>query len=224
MCGRYSLTPGLMILQRRFSFAAEQLSLASRYNLAPGQIAPVVVGEESGVLKLMRWGLVPTWAKDTSIGYKMINARAETVAEKPSFKRPLQRRRCLVLADGFYEWCKVPGKKTKLPLRFVLKSHEPFAFAGLWDTWVKPEGDELHPFTLITTQANELIQPVHNRMPVILPQENEDVWLDPDNRDLPKLTALLKPYPTEEMEAYPVSTLVNSPKNDVPECIEESPS
>lgn len=127
-----------------------------------------------------------------------------------------------MLADGFYEWRKVPGEKTKLPLRFVLKSGEPFAFAGLWDTWINPEGDELHTFTIITTQANELIQPVHHRMPVILAQEHEDVWLDPDNRDTQRLTALLKPYPTEEMEAYPVSTLVNSPKNDSPECIEVS--
>ena len=224
MCGRFTLTPGLTILQRRFSFAAEQLSLNPRYNLAPGQNAPVVVGEGARVLKLMRWGLVPSWAKDTSIGYKMINARAETVAEKPSFKRPLQRRRCLVLADSFFEWRKVPGEKTKLPLRFVLKSREPFAFAGLWDTWIKPEGDELQTFTIITTEANELVQPVHHRMPVILPQEHEDAWLDPDNRDTQKLTALLKPYPTEEMEAYPVATLVNSPKNDSPECIEESSS
>ena len=129
-----------------------------------------------------------------------------------------------MLADGFYEWRKVPGEKNKLPLRFVLKSREPFAFAGLWDTWNKPEGEELHTFTILTTEANELIQPVHNRMPVILPQEHEDVWLDPDNRNLQNLTALLKPYPIEEMEAYPVSTLVNSPKNDSHECIEKSSS
>ena len=224
MCGRYTLTSGLVILQRRFGFAAEQLNLEPRYNLAPSQQAPVIVMAGSYSVKMMRWGLVPSWAKVASIGYKMINARAETVGEKPSFKRPLQRTRCLVLADGFFEWRKVPGEKTELPLRFVLKSHEPFAFAGLWDTWIKPEGDELQTFTIITTEANELVQPVHNRMPVILPQEHEDVWLDPDNRDLQKLTALLKPYPTEKMEAYPVSTLVNSPKNDSPECIEVSSS
>ena len=224
MCGRYTLTSGLTILQRRFSFAAEQLNLEPRYNLAPGQNAPVIVSEDSNLLKLMRWGLVPSWAKETSTGYKMINARAETLPEKPTFKKSLQRRRCLVVADGFFEWANVPGTRSKIPMRFVLRSREPFAFAGLWDTWGKPDGDELHTFTIITTQANDLLQPVHNRMPVILPQENEDLGLDPDNRDMERLVFLLQPYPSNEMVAYPVSPLVNSPKNDKPECIQEIPS
>ena len=224
MCGRYTLASGLTILQRRFSFSPVQLPFDPRYNLAPGQNAPVVVGERSRVLKLMRWGLVPSWAKNTTIGYKMINARAETVAEKPSFKSSFRRRRCLILSDGFFEWAKVPGTRTKIPMRFVLRSREPFAFAGLWDTWKKPEEDEVNSFTIITTQANDLLQLVHNRMPVMLPQDHEEYWLDPDNLDMERLSSLLKPYPSKEMVAYPVSPLVNSPKNDQPECIQEVPS
>ena len=221
MCGRYTLTPGLTILQRRFSFTAEQITLKPRYNLAPSQGAPVIVVEDSRKLKVMHWGLVPFWAKETSIGHKLINARAETLAEKPSFRQSLKRRRCLVLADGFYEWRKVPTGRTKIPMRFVLRSREPFAFAGLWDIWGKPDGSELQSFTIITTEANDLLRPVHNRMPVILPQEAEDEWLDPEVRQVGTLTPLLKPFPSGMMEAYEVSTRVNSPRNDAPDCIEE---
>ena len=149
----------------------------------------------------------------------MINARAETLAQKSSFRKSLKARRCLVLVDGFYEWCKVKGSRTKVPMRFVLKSREPFAFAGLWDTWEKPDGGELQSFTIITTEANELLGPVHDRMPVILRQEDDDMCLDLDLKDVGKLLPVLRPYPSEKMEAYQVSTLVNSPKNDTPECI-----
>lgn len=169
-------------------------------------------------LSLMRWGLIPSWAKDTAIGNRMINARAETLAEKPSFRKAFEKRRCIVPADSFFEWRKTNGK-TKIPVRFVLKSREPFAFAGLWETWRKPDGQELRSFTIITTAANDLLRPIHDRMPVILRQSDEGKWLDPSAADAAKLTLLLAQYPAEAMESYDVSTLVNSPRNDVPECI-----
>lgn len=220
MCGRYTLTSGLTILQRRFGFSAEQISLEPRYNLAPGQEAPVVICEGNNTFRMMRWGLVPFWAKEASIGAKMINARAETLPQKPSFRKPFRERRCLILADGFYEWRKGEGKGKKIPIRFVLPSREPFAFAGLWDIWKKPDGSLLHTFTIITTQANELLRPVHDRMPVILQPEDENLWLDPNLKDVTRLTPLLTPYPANALEAYDVSAIVNSPKNDVPECVQ----
>ena len=220
MCGRYTLTSGLAILQRRFGFSAEQMKLEPRYNLAPGQDAPLVTCEEKKTLRLMRWGLVPSWAKQASSGYKMINARAETLPQKASFRKPFRERRCLVLADGFYEWRKGEGKGKKTPIRFVLPSREPFAFAGLWDIWKKTDGTLVYSFTIITTQANDLPRPVHDRMPVILRPEDEDLWLDPNLKDVTRLTPLLTPYAANALEAYDVSTIVNSPKNDVPECIQ----
>jgi putative SOS response-associated peptidase YedK len=178
----------------------------------------VIVEHDQRVLKLMKWGLVPFWAKDEKIGYKMINARSEGIESKPSFRDPFKKRRCLVLSDGFYEWKKFDAK-TKVPYFIRLKSGEPFAFAGLWDIWDK--GDEpLETFTIMTTENNELMEPIHNRMPVILHEKDEGLWLDPELKDPEKLTPLLKPYPSEEMELYVVSTVVNSPKNDVPDCIE----
>jgi putative SOS response-associated peptidase YedK len=215
-------------LQARFKFEPTDIVLPPRYNLAPGQDAPVIIQEKSRVLKLMHWGLVPSWAKETSTGYKMINARAETLTQKPSFKKSFQRRRCLVPADGFYEWRK-NGGRAKTPLRFVLKSGEPFAFAGLWDIWQGSDEDEtegnnrlpLLSFTIITTEANDLIRPIHDRMPVILQPKDEDAWLDPDLKDVNKLVSLLVPYPSDKMMGYEVSSLVNSPKNDTPECLLE---
>ena len=168
---------------------------------------------------MMRWGLVPFWAKEPSIGYKMINAKSETLTEKPSFRKPFKEKRCLVLADGFYEWEKT-DKKNKVPYRFVLKNRQPFAFAGLWDVWKTPEGDTLLSFTIITTRANELMERIHDRMPVILNEKDEAKWLDPEFKDTDKLSSLLQPYPSEQMVAYKVSTIVNSPKNDTPSCIE----
>ena len=165
----------------------------------------------------MRWGLIPSWAKSASGGSRMINARAETLAERPSFRTALQRRRCLVLADGFYEW---QGKgSSKRPMRITTASGEPFAFAGLWDGWRDPKGEVVRSCTIITTSANELLSPIHDRMPVILTRELEPLWLDQDIQASAALTDVLVPHPANVMEAYEVSTLVNSPANDRPEMV-----
>src|SRR5207245_977678 len=142
---------------------------------------------------LLHWGLIPSWAKDTTVGYKMINARSETIMEKPSFKKPFQKSRCLVAADGFFEWSVPVGSKSKIPMRITLQSREPFAMAGLWEKWKSPEGKEIRSFTIITTAANKVMEPIHNRMPVILSKESEDQWLDPESKP-EKLLELLRPY------------------------------
>lgn len=218
MCGRYTQTKGLYDIRLQVDIEDFLRDITPRYNIAPGQRAPVIVNDGRISVKLMQWGLIPSWAKDPAIGNKMINARAETLTEKPSFKRLIGKRRCLVLTDGFYEWRK-EGRR-KVPMRFVLKSREPFAFAGLWDSWRKPDGGELQSYTIITTQANELLKPIHDRMPVILDDPAQKTWLDAAVTDPRILTALLRPFPSELMEAYDVSTVVNSPANDRPECIE----
>lgn len=217
MCGRYSQAADLKTLKRRFGLEGE-VALKPRYNLAPSQEGPVVVGNSPRRLKLMRWGLVPSWAEGPSLGPRLINARAETLAERPAFHRAFQSRRCLVLADGFYEWRKEKG--AKVPMRFVLRNREPFAFAGLWETWKDPQGPELQSFTIVTTGANELLKPVHDRMPAILRPEQEALWLDAGFNDTRALSRLLAPYPPEEMEGYAVSPLVNSPRNDLQRCLE----
>jgi putative SOS response-associated peptidase YedK len=215
MCGRYTQTADIATLQRRFGFADSLIALKPRYNIAPSQDAPVVVAEKGArALRLYRWGLVPSWAKDPAIGHKMINARAETAAVKPSFKRPLERSRCLVAADGFYEWRKEAGI-VKTPMRIVLKSREPFAMAGLWDAWKSPEGKTVETFAILTTEANALMRPIHDRMPVILRKEDEALWLDPAAR-AQDVAALLAPIADNALEAYEVSRLVNSPANDTP--------
>lgn len=166
----------------------------------------------------MRWGLVPVWAKDVKIGYRMINARAETLGEKSAWARLLKRRRCLIPADGYYEWKKDGGKKG-IPNRIILKGEDLFAFAGLWDEWRSPEGETIRSCTIITTSPNQLMAPIHDRMPVILPREAEALWLDDRNEDVGQLRQFLAPYPPEQMAAYQVSTLVNAAGTDVPECI-----
>ncbi|OQP17535.1 MULTISPECIES: SOS response-associated peptidase [Geobacillus] len=217
MCGRFTLTADSETLQTLFRFRYQGL-LAPRFNIAPGQDVLTIVAEGGErVGKMMRWGLVPFWAKDARIGAKMINARAETVDEKASFRHAFKRRRCLILADGFYEWKKEGTKK--VPYRFTLKTGEPFAFAGLWERWKGPSGP-LETCTIMTTRANELIAPIHDRMPVILPPERHDDWLDASFDDSEYLKSLLLPYPSELMRMYEVSPLVNSPKHDVSACIE----
>jgi putative SOS response-associated peptidase YedK len=218
MCGRFTLTTDLELLEERFSFCAKSLSYKPRYNIAPSQPVLAVIGDDKGARAgLLRWGLIPSWAKDTEIGNRMINARSETIAEKPSFRRALQKRRCLILADGFYEWRKEGKKKT--PLFISLASREPFAFAGLWETWRPPDGEPIHSCTIITTTTNSLMEPIHNRMPVILSRAAEALWLDRTIDDPQKLLPLLVPYAEMQMDAYEVALTVNSPKNDSPACV-----
>ncbi|MBI4348912.1 MAG: SOS response-associated peptidase [Elusimicrobia bacterium] len=222
MCGRFTVTVGIEALRKRFGFAQPEFDLRPRYNLAPTQDAPVVTEAEGGRrLELYRWGLIPSWAKDAKIGTQMINARSETAAEKPSFRRCFARQRCLVLADGFYEWKSVaPGLKR--PMRIVLKTREPFAFAGLWDEWKGPDGRALRTFTILTTEAPAGLRDLHERVPVILEPEREAVWLDPKAAP-DRLRLALRPPLEERLEVYPVSPLVNSPKADVEDCIAPAP-
>lgn len=218
MCGRFTYANEFRDIRIRFDLEKEIPLFRPRYNTAPAQEVPVIFNRDSArTLTMMQWSLIPSWAKDPAIGNKMINARAETLAEKSAFTRLIRKRRCLVLADGFYEWRK-EGKRM-VPMRIRLKTAEPFGFAGLWDSWRKPDGSELQSFTIITTEANELLRSIHDRMPVILGEEDERKWLDFDMQDPSKLLSRLKPYPPELLEAYDVSTLVNSPRNDLPECI-----
>ncbi len=218
MCGRYSLIMTIGELQNRFEFDGERLGYAPSYNIAPTQNVLTVVGGEERRGGYMRWGLIPFWAKDKSIGSRMINARAETVVEKPSFRNAFKRRRCLIIADGFYEWQKVGAKKR--PMRIVMQSGEPFAFAGLWETWRDPEGEVVPSCTIITTSANDLLSSIHDRMPVILPRDLEDFWLDDSVTDPDALTSVLTPYDDEAMDTYEVSTLVNNVRNNGPEVLE----
>lgn len=218
MCGRFTLTTDLSNLEERFSFHAANVSYTPHYNIAPRQQVLTVLGGEERRAGFFRWGLIPSWAKDVSIGNRLINARAETVAEKPSFRRALQKRRCLVLADGFYEW-KKDGKK-KTPMYIKLKSHEPFGFAGLWERWKSSQNETIHSCTIITTTPNSLMESIHNRMPVILPRDAEAVWLDCSLEDSALLLSLLVPYSADHMEAYAVSPAVNSPRTDSRMCIE----
>lgn len=223
MCGRYTLTAEEDRLQQRFLFELNRkMLLEMRYNIAPQQDAPVVVFDQGGrQLRMMRWGLVPFWAREASIGNRMINARGETVAEKPSYRKPFQRSRCLVLADGFYEWKKGEGKGRKTPMRILRKDREPFAFAGLWETWKGQAGQPLHTFTIITTEANSMMKDIHDRMPVILEAGEEPLWLGEEKVSVEQLHCLLDPYPDELLTAYQVPRVVNNPANDTPECIEE---
>ena len=217
MCGRFSLIADLRELGERFGFDPDGLTHPPRYNAAPTQPALAVMNGDGRHAERLSWGLVPSWAKDARVGSRMINARAETLAERPAFRAAFARRRCLVLADGFYEWRRVGS--SRIPMRIVMKSGEPFAFAGLWDSWRDPEGDVVRSCTIITTEPNELLRPIHDRMPVILSRDAEPLWLDDDLRDPGLLGNLLSPYPADLMEAYRVSALVNRPSNDGPEVI-----
>jgi putative SOS response-associated peptidase YedK len=218
MCGRFTLITNLGAIAKRFGVSRFLEEVGPRYNAAPTQTVIVVNDDGARRLTQMRWGLIPSWAKDPAIGNRMINARAETAATKPAFRVALRKRRCLIPGDGFYEW--KPTGRRKQPVYIALKSREPFGFAGLWESWTSPKGEEIRSCTIITTEANELLKPIHDRMPVILTRDAEAVWLDPTTEDAAKLLSLLKPYPEEGMEVYPVSRLVNSPENDSPDCIE----
>jgi|AMFO01.1.fsa_nt_gi putative SOS response-associated peptidase YedK len=218
MCGRFTLTARLELLEERFAFQATDLPYTPSYNIAPGQpVLTVIHAEEGSRARYARWGLVPSWAKDPAIGNRMINARVETVADKPSFRQALRRQRCLVLADGFYEWQHLG--KTKQPMYISLHGHRPFAFAGLWDVWQAPTGTPLYTCTILTTTANTLLRPVHHRMPVLLDPAAEAYWLDQNIETPDILLPLLQPYPPAQMQMHPVTRLVNSPLHNSPACI-----
>jgi putative SOS response-associated peptidase YedK len=217
MCGRYTVIAPAPALAERFS--AQEAGLpAPTFNAAPSQALPIITNAAPGQIQLVRWGLVPSWSRDPASGPKPINARAETLAEKPSFQQLLARRRCLVLADSFYEW--QATERGKIPHRILLKSEEPFAFAGLWDEWLDRSTGELHPtFTIITTEPNELMARLHNRMPVILPgPEAERAWLA-EGLGTAQHQQLLMPYDTALMKEYVITTRVNSPAHNDPEVL-----
>ncbi|MDE2860455.1 MAG: SOS response-associated peptidase [Chloroflexota bacterium] len=219
MCGRYSLAVYASELALRFDFEGGEETLPPRFNIAPTQEVLAVTrnaDDSRNAARGMRWGLIPFWAKDISIGNRMINARAESIDTSPAFHRAFERRRCLVIADGFYEWLKVG--KDRVPMRISLRSGEPFAFAGLWETWRSPDGEPVASCSIITTTANAVMEPIHSRMPVILPEYAESVWLDAAGaRSAAELKELLIPYAGTDLEVYEVSKLVNSPRNDTPE-------
>jgi putative SOS response-associated peptidase YedK len=219
MCGRFTLRTDLRHLETTFDFDGGP-DHSPRFNIAPTQdVAAVRRNQEADQRELvfLHWGLIPSWADDPKIGNRMINARAETVAEKPAFRSAFTKRRCLVVADGFYEWQKVGGKKQ--PYFIHRQDDEPFAFAGLWEFW-KGDGEEIQSCTLITTEANALMEPIHDRMPVILSPEDYPIWLDAEFKDKESLKGLLRPCDPALLEAYPVTTLVNNPRNDLAKCIE----
>lgn len=225
MCGRFTLSQSTEAIAEVFRLA-DVPTLEARYNIAPTQLVSGVVCvppasaqslEQCRQLRLLRWGLVPSWAKDLAMGSRLINARAETVAEKPSFRSAFRHRRCLVVADGFYEWQRQERKKQ--PFYFRLLDGQLFAFAGLWERWKDSTGETVESCTILTTEANELMRPIHDRMPVILDPKDYDLWLDPAVQKAERLQQILCPFRSEAMTAYPVSTQVNKPANNSPECI-----
>lgn len=220
MCGRYSQTQSAETIKDAFQLTTLP-DIQPRYNIAPTQpVAVIGVRDGDRRHRLLTWGLVPSWAKDPSIGSRMINARSETVSEKPSFRAAFKRRRCLVVADGFYEWQRQGQGKPKQPYYFHLKNQRPFGFAGLWEHWSSPDGSEIQSCTILTTAPNALLEPVHNRMPVILAEADYDAWLDPTYYDPKHLQGMLRPFEAEAMAGYEVSTAVNSPTHDSPDCLE----
>jgi putative SOS response-associated peptidase YedK len=221
MCGRFTNNAGPEQVEKEFKIGRLNPELfRPRFNIAPMQKIPAVLESSGGrVVEALRWGLIPGWAKDDSIGSKLINARAETLAEKPSFRNAFRSRRCIIPATGFYEWQK-KGAGAKQPFYFHLKDKEVFGFAGLYEEWTDKEtGEQIDTCTIITTEANEVLRPVHERMPVILKAEHYDRWLDKNEKDTEKLQEFLAPYPAEEMTSYPVSRSVNIPDVDSEELI-----
>jgi putative SOS response-associated peptidase YedK len=223
MCGRYKLTAQEKWLSFLFNLPPEDVDWVVRWNVAPTQEVATVRQhgkEPRRIFTRMRWGLIPSWAKDASFGPKAINAVAETAAEKPAFREPMRRQRCLIPADGFYEW-KQSGGKVKQPYKIEMTEGGVFAFAGLWDRWKDPSGREIVTCTILTTEANALLKDIHHRMPVILKPEDYDLWLDPGVTDPAKVADLLKPFDAREMRKHTVGTAVNKVANDGPECAEE---
>jgi putative SOS response-associated peptidase YedK len=222
MCGRFNRRASPRDVADLFDVTVSELP--PRYNIAPTQpVAAVRIrpSEKGRELVDLRWGLIPSWADDPKIGFRLINARADTAATKPSFRAAFKARRCLIPSSGFYEWQKREGTKLKQPFHIGLKDDRLFAFAGLWEEWHNPGGEVIESFTILTTDANELMRPIHNRMPVILPPADYAAWLDPKEQDREALTKLLRPFSPDEMVAYPISTFVNSPRNEGPKCVEK---
>lgn len=216
MCGRFTLTLDPVILRQAFDLGEMPPDWIPRYNIAPSQPVAVVADAKTRNVDFMRWGLVPSWAKDIDIGNRLINARAETLAEKPSFRSAFARRRCLILADGFFEWKKIKSGPST-PYYIQMEAKSPFAFAGLWEVWHAPEGDALKSCTIITCPPNARVAPIHDRMPVIFDPREAWGWLE--ERPQAELTAMLKPHRAEDMVAYPINRLVNDPKRDEPAII-----
>src|SRR2546422_685407 len=213
MCGRYTLMTPVEQLSELFQFP-EIITLKPRYNIAPSQSVAVVrrlPDDTDRKLAMLRWGLIPAWVKDPAKARQPINAKSETVAELPTFRSAFRKRRCLIPADGFYEWKQEGGRKQPVYIR--MKDREPFAFAGLWERWVGEEDDFIESCTILTTEPNELLEPIHNRMPVILAPNDYDLWLDPDEQEVSRLKPLLRPYSPNEMTYYPVNLRVNNPRN-----------
>lgn len=218
MCGRIILTHKPTAISGFLPELQFDAWTGPRFNIAPTESVATLLNDGSGQVHLTRWGLIPSWAKDASIGNKMINARAETLLEKPAFKGPLKMQRCVILADGFYEW------KAKQPMLIRLRSKEVFSLAGLWDRWTTPEGAAITSVTIITTEPNELMAEIHNRMPVILQTDWVSKWLSVDPIQSEELSPALSSFPADQMEAYAVSTLVNKPGVDSPDCISPADS
>ena len=219
MCGRFTLTVNPDELKDTFSDYTFPAMFAPRFNIAPSQPVLAIPNDDKFTADFFIWGLIPMWAKDAEIGNRLINARGETLAEKPSFRGSYRHKRCLILADGFYEWKTFGGRKTKTPYYIHMQDRKPFAMAGLWDHWESPDGSSVKSCTIITTTPNELTGAIHDRMPVILHPRDYRKWLDPAPQTPENLQPLIKPFPTEAMTAYPVSTLVNKATNDVPEMV-----
>jgi putative SOS response-associated peptidase YedK len=217
MCGRFSFQP-TEAFYARFQISDRLDSLIARYNIAPGQMVPVIIANSPRRTVLMRWGLIPHWAKDEKTAYKMINARVETLTQRPAFRSLLAANRCLVPACGYYEW--QGERREKTPYYIYPQNDQYIAFAGLYDTWTTPDGANLSTFTIITTDADPLMAKLHNRMPVILARELEDVWLDPALTKAHDVLDVLSRSTGLELDAYPVSRLVNKPNNDGPALIE----
>jgi putative SOS response-associated peptidase YedK len=223
MCGRFTLTATFEEIIDRFDIQAfiEQENYEPSFNIAPSHPVLAVINDgKSNRMGFLKWGLVPPWAKDAAIGHKMINARAETISEKPSFRNAFNKKRCLVIADSFFEW-KKREDKSKTPMRIKLKSDDLFAMAGIWEAWKSPEGKTLYTCSVITTGPNELMKDIHDRMPVILKPDDENIWLNPSISNSKELNKLLVPFDANLLETYEVSSLVNSPKNNSVELIQK---
>ncbi len=224
MCGRFTSKAKPKEIEKEFKISIPQDALFKpRYNIAPTQIIPAVLEQDGErIINGLKWGLIPHWSKDDSFASKLINARAETLSEKSSFRDAFKKHRCIIPASGFYEWNK-KSSGTKQPFYFYLKGKEVFGFAGLWEEWLdKESGEQIETCTIITTEANKVLEPIHDRMPVILKPKNYEQWLDEKENDTDKLQKLLAPYPSAEMDSYKVSKSVNTPINDSPELIKES--